>query len=265
MAKAKAKFTQEHDDLLAELGADVEVKKVVQRTAREERIIAGFEEIERFWQEQGRLPQHDPQNDIFERLYAVRLDQLRKSEECRTVLAEFDSQGLLDADSDSATDLSIEEMNSDDLLAALGVDDVSEENDITKLKYVQPRAERTAPDEVANRKRCEDFDQFKHLFKQVQEALKIGQKKGVAFGEDARIRKDEFFIVGGQIAYIEDVGKEIKAPNGAWDARMRVIYDNGTESNLLLRSLQRALYKDDAGRRIVDVEDFAGPLFSEDA
>jgi len=47
---AKAKFTQEHDDILAALGADdVEVKKVAKRTAKEERIIAGFEEIERFW------------------------------------------------------------------------------------------------------------------------------------------------------------------------------------------------------------------------
>jgi hypothetical protein len=38
-----------------------------------------------------------------------------------------------------------------------------------------------------------------------------------------------------------------------------VIYSNGTESDLLLRSLQRALYKDEAGRRITEPD--AGPLF----
>ena len=54
------------------------------------------------------------------------------------------------------------------------------------------------------------------------------------------------------MAYVADVGETIKAPNGESDARLRVIYANGTESNLLRRSLQRALYKDDAGRRLVN-------------
>ncbi len=61
--------------------------------------------------------------------------------------------------------------------------------------------------------------------------------------------------------YVADVGETFKAPNGESDARLRVIYSNGTESNLLRRSLQRALYKDDAGRRITDAD--AGPLFGE--
>ena len=47
---------------------------------------------------------------------------------------------------------------------------------------------------------------------------------------------------------------------GRTDARLRVIFDNGTESNMLMRSLQRALHKDEAGRRITDP--VAGPLFS---
>lgn len=38
--------------------------------------------------------------------------------------------------------------------------------------------------------------------------------------------------------------------------------NNGTESNILRRSLQRALYKDEAGRRITDPN--AGPLFAEE-
>ena len=58
-----------------------------------------------------------------------------------------------------------------------------------------------------------------------------------------------------------EIGETIKAPNGESDARLRVIYSNGTESNLLRRSLQRALYKDEAGRRLTDPN--AGPLFSE--
>ena len=60
--------------------------------------------------------------------------------------------------------------------------------------------------------------------------------------------------------YIADVGEAFKAPNGEMDARLRVIYSNGTESNILIRSLQRAIYKDETSRRISEPGD--GPLFA---
>ena len=88
-------FTDEDDALLAELGVEVEVKKQFSRTPREERIIAGFEEILRFADEHGRPPQHGEDRDIFERLYAVRLDQIRQLQECRDLLGPLDEHGLL--------------------------------------------------------------------------------------------------------------------------------------------------------------------------
>ncbi|MCR9177161.1 MAG: GIY-YIG nuclease family protein, partial [Alphaproteobacteria bacterium] len=72
-----------------------------------------------------------------------------------------------------------------------------------------------------------------------------------------------FFIVGGQKAYVAEKAEEFTNAQGRTDARLRVIFDNGTESNMLLRSLQRALNEDDAGRRITDST--AGPLFSDAA
>ena len=77
-----AKFTDEDDALLDELGVEAETKRASSRTAREERIIAGFEEIQRFVEQHGRAPQHGEDRDIFERLYAVRLDRLGRSVEC---------------------------------------------------------------------------------------------------------------------------------------------------------------------------------------
>lgn len=65
--------------------------------------------------------------------------------------------------------------------------------------------------------------------------------------------------MGGQFVYVAELGETIKAPNGEFDARLRAVYANGTESNLLRRSLQRALYKDAAGRRVTAPT--AGPLF----
>src|SRR5688572_26539955 len=81
--------------LLGELGVETEPAPSGGRSAREQRIIAGFEEIERFVDEHGRPPQHGENRDIFERLYAVRLDRIRESVECREVLRGLDSRGLL--------------------------------------------------------------------------------------------------------------------------------------------------------------------------
>ncbi|MEO1255373.1 MAG: GIY-YIG nuclease family protein, partial [Bacteroidota bacterium] len=138
MAKKKT-LTEEDDALLAELGIEVESKKTVKYTPREERIIAGFEEIQKFVDENGRLPEHGEEKNTFERLYAVRLDQIRKLEECRSLLSELDTQNLLDGIYESANEVS-EDLDDDELLAQLGVND-DEENSITNLKHVRPRSE----------------------------------------------------------------------------------------------------------------------------
>lgn len=248
------------DDLRAELAdfapADA---KTTTYTPREERIIAGFEDVARFYEEHGRAPLHGEDRDIFERLYAVRLDRLRGLEECRTVLVPFDKHGLLDA---APTTVEPEEMDLDAIRAELGGTD---DQDITKLRHVPSREERQAAEEIAGRERCADFAKFEPLFASVQKDLDAGVRATRPFVRDAGfqkadIRTGDFFILGGQIAYVATVGELIKAPNGETDARLRVIYSNGTESDLLLRSLQRALYKDEAGRRITEPE--AGPLFT---
>ena len=65
-----------------------------------------------------------------------------------------------------------------------------------------------------------------------------------------------------QVAYVAEVGEEFVTEYDRRDSRLRVIYDNGTESDVLLRSLQRALHRDQAGRRITN--HLAGPLFGGD-
>ncbi len=268
-----AEFTAEDDALLAELGIEVDAPTTGSRTPREERIIAGFEDIQRFVTTHGRLPQHGEDRDIFERLYATRLDSLRRQAECRTVLEPLDHQKLLTASKTAYTRL--EELDSDDaLLAALGIDDVdipadaAGHADIVTLRHVRPWAERQSAEEIAEREKCTDFVRFKPLFDQVKADLKNGSRTTRRFVKDAgfskaEIKEGHFFVVGGQTAYVAEVGPPIKAPNGENDARLRVIFSNGTESNLLLRSLQRALYADDAGRRITEPD--AGPLFTDHA
>jgi hypothetical protein len=245
------------DELDAELGLDTEPKASGGKTHREQRIIAGFEDILRFVAEHGRAPLHGSDRDIFERLYAVRLDRLRALPEAHDLLSGLDTNGLLAPPSGSGA-LDAETLDDDALDAELGLDQDAAD-DITVLRHVRPYQEVQTAEDIANRAPCKDFARFKPLFEVADADLKAGRRETRRFGKNAAITMGEFFILGGQMVYVAETGETIRAPNGETDARLRVIYGNGTESNLLRRSLQRALYKDEAGRRLTEAE--AGPLF----
>ena len=246
------------DELRAELGDFAKPGKKSERTPREERIIAGFEEIQRFVAQRGREPLHGERHDIFERLYAVRLERLRALGECRAILAPFDHQGLLTSLATPGA-APAEEMSDDALLAEL--EGAAGAAEIINLRHIRSSADKRAAEEIANRTACETFDQYQALFQQVKNDLDAGVRQARPFQKkQAEIKKGELFIIGGQVAYVAEVGEEFTTQYDRRDSRLRVIYDNGTESNVLSRSLQRALHRDDAGRRITDPE--AGPLFA---
>lgn len=262
---AEANQGKSNRELLEELGVELKQEKKAARTPKEERIIAGFEEIQRFVEEHGRSPEHGEEKDIFERLYATRLDQIRKQQDCRTLVEDIDHQGLLT----SATQVAeppVEYDSDEELLAELGVE-APKEGDITYLKHVKSQADKKAAEEIANRNPCEDFEKFKPLFDKVQGDLKHGlvEPKLLKDQKDrdymAKIQQGDWFIVNGQKAYVAEFSKERNHGFDKNDYRLRVIYDNRTESDLLLRSLQKALYEDEAGRRIVSLS--AGPLFDD--
>lgn len=252
-------------ELLSALGVEATAKKKTTLTPKQERIIAGFEEIQRFVEEHGHPPRHGEDKDIFERLYATRLDQIRKLAECRELVTELDTQGLLDAD-DFDQEVNLDEIDDDELLAQLGVE-APKDNDITELKHVKTRSEIKAREEIANRAPCVDFDKFKPLFLEVQSNLDNGSMEAKLLKNQknqdymAQINKGDWFIVNGQKAYVAQFSDQRIHGFDKNDYRVRVIYDNGTENELLLRSLQKALYEDESGRRIVSLS--AGPLFDD--
>jgi hypothetical protein len=247
------------DELRDELSDLAEPEKKGGRPAREERIIAGFEEVQQFVEKNGRLPLHGEDRDIFERLYAVRLDRLRAQADCRALLEPLDHQGLLKG-AEIASAPSDEEIDEDKLLEELG--DIGKKSGIRELKHVRAQVDRRAAEEIAQRTPCSDFDKFRPLFAHVQEELKTGVRKTRPFELKAEIRPGAYFIVSGQMTYVAEMDDIFTNDQGRTDARLRVIYDNGTESNILMRSLQRALHKDEAGRRITNPS--AGPLFSSE-
>jgi hypothetical protein len=138
---------------------------------------------------------------------------------------------------------------------------------IIELRHVRKSADKRAAEEVANRTVCEDFEKFKPYFERVKRELKSGLRHALPVQtmdefKMAEIQKGEYFIVQGQIALIAEVGEDFRTQYDRRDSRLRVIYANGTESNLLTRSFQRALHRDTAGRLITNPD--TGPLFADE-
>lgn len=245
------------DELLSELGIDLAPAKSVTYTAKEERLISGFEEIIHFYDEHKKVPSNTADADIFERIYAVRLTQLKQSEEAKKLLADFDQYGLLSDFNDENTD--VENLEDEDLLSELGIALEDEEN-ILILKNVRTQEERKDAELVGRQKVCEDFAVFEPLFNQIQSELETGIRYTKRYGKNNVLEKNDWFILNGQLVFIAEISEYFETSDGHLDARTRLIYSNGTESNILMRSLTKSLYKDEAGRRVL-ITNNAGPLF----
>ncbi|WPJ98128.1 GIY-YIG nuclease family protein [Coraliomargarita algicola] len=220
--------------------------KPVQSTAQsaEERLIDKFHQITEFYRLHAREPEVNPSN-MQEAQLAMSLSALRKDEAKLQLLQNFDEFGLLATLEPPA---SMEDIYNDDDLGLL--DDPAPEVDIFNLKHVRSQIE--MPDYIAQREACEDFDRFEPLFKNCHQDLRSGKRQMLPFANEQQIETGQFFVLKGIMAYVAAVGeKELKG--GKVNARMRCIFENGTESAMLLRSLARELYKD--GRRITEHED----------
>lgn len=245
------------DDLLSELGIDLAPVKSVTYTAKEERIISGFEEITQFYEKNNRIPLNSPEVDIFERIYAVRLEQLKKSQDAKMLLLESDQYNLLNESNLIEVDLT--SLEDSDLLDELGID-INGEDSVLVLHNVRSSSERKEAELIGKQKVCEDFEVFKPLFDEIQKDLESGARYTKRYGKNNVLEKNDWFILNGQLVYIAEITDYFETSDGHKDARTRLIYSNGTESNILMRSLTKSLYKDETGRRIL-ISNNTGPLF----
>lgn len=116
----------------------------------------------------------------------------------------------------------------------------------TDMKRVMDRR-RIQPDHYAQKKVCEDFDLFRPLFEKVQAELQEGKRSLIRIGKTSSMQQGSFYVVSGQLAYLAEVGETVKAGNGQKNARTRTIYDNGTESDILLQTLRTNVVADGYG------------------
>ncbi|WGS54405.1 GIY-YIG nuclease family protein [Paraburkholderia sp. D15] len=212
----------------------------------DERLVNLFKEIETFYLENGREPGGDTGNVPEFKLFS-RLSGFRESAEKSELLRPFDEYGLLGKPVET-----IQDIFTDDSMGLLDTGP----DDIFTFRHVPKDVD--LPDRIAKRKPCPDFKEFEPLFAQCHAELKDGTREARAFTGEQQIREGHFFIVHGVMVYVAHVGEpERIAKNGKLNARLRCIYENGTESDILLRSLARELYRDEAGRRILDSRDKA--------
>ncbi len=181
-----------------------------------------------------------------------RLKNLRADNNKIELLRDYDQFNLL-------SNKTVEINSVNDILADddLGILDMDDSLDIFKLKNVTSSKDREEADFVARRKKCEDFDKYEHLFIQVQNELKSGKRKlGEFENAEKNLEENKFYVLDGILLYLEKADIENVESNFPSrkrirkDGRTRIIFENGTESNMLYRSLGKALYNN--GKIVTD-------------
>lgn len=106
--------------------------------------------------------------------------------------------------------------------------------DMQKAKSAKKKA-----DHVAQRVRCENFEDYEPLFAKVRQELKDGKRILLKSGKSENFSEGNFYVVDGTIVYLERIGEYSKGSNGMRNARTRCIYENGTEQDEYLSTLRK--------------------------
>lgn len=217
-------------------------------------LVDSFLKINDFYKANQREPKDS--DDLEESKLARALAGIRTKENLKTQVIELDYFGLL---SEPETVLGpaedkkkeLEQVKPlktlDDIFGSGLLDD--ESSDIFQLKHVTQKREK--PEEIARRKRCTDFEKYIPFFEELDKLVENREVDIKRFSNAQQIKKGDIFISGGLYCFVADVSEYRKNNDGRYDPRLRVIYSNGTESNLLLWSLGKRLYEDPHGKQII--------------
>lgn len=257
---SQSKFPNSLDDLLSgnfdTFGLLSDVKPAKPKVDNLPPTVLNFLEIVEFYRANDRLPSIDA-TDINEKRLAARLTayktRLRKSVEA------YDDLGILDmvegqepvreSKIATATPGSLDDIMACDPNGLLKDVDVS----ILKIENVRSLSsdDRNWPDEIATRKPCEDFYNYEKLFHDMQRDIANRKVEVIRFRNETQLEVGHFFILSGLICFVDSVLDDRLSESERNNPRLRVIFENGIETNILKFSLSRALYKDPHGRRIL--------------
>ena len=221
----------------------VKPKKTAAQTS-DERLAASFDEINDFIENNEREPKPDPTNISEYKLYST-LKGLRENEEKMMALEQQDKYGLLNVEKKEIN--SIDDIFGDDSLDILGDD----AEGLFDFKHTPKQT--SMPSYVARRKKCKNFKDYEDFFLQCHLELSTGRRKLTKFKNEQQIDVGYFFVLNGILLYIASKGTLKPDDKGKMNARLMCIFENGTESNMLMRSLSAELYKN--GKRVTANQD----------
>lgn len=246
-------------------------------------FMAGFREIEDFVKVHGRLPEKT--KSISERKLAARLKGVVENDEKRAYLEEHDGEGIiamyceatgfvppaeesLSSSEEPTAKIPVESQPAPlaaDVVIPGALKGISGSNAFARImggdqkekslfggRFAnKPKKEQEMPDYIAQRKDCADYEKFRPFFDQCLADLQAGARKAVPFKNEQHIEEGKFYVLGGLLCYVAEKGKPY-SHRGKTNTRLRLIFINERESDMLLRSLSTELYK--AGLMITENE-----------
>lgn len=213
--------------------------KVSNARNADERLLATFNEINDFFLKNKVEPQPNATNISEFQLYS-RLKGIRENPEKSLLLEKEDIHGLLNTKEKEIN--SIDDIFNDDIF-----DILEDDTDLFDFKHTPKPDERIATDFVAKRKSLKDFEKYEPLFKEIQSDLASGKRKLVDFKMD-NLRVGGYYVHNGVLFLLEEINiskKEHYREDGTRvreDGRTKCVFENGTFSNMLKRSVEKILY-----------------------
>lgn len=250
-----------NDPLLADVTAPRK------RATSSDRLIAGFQEILAFYEANGRLPEDTPEETSLFHKWTGILKSEKKIERCRP----FDDLGILPQPAQTVEEPEPEyhrELTEEEQLEAILNDpllaDIEDGADLGLFDvpaYMRQRLEaRKEADYIGKRRPCEDFDKYADGFKEIQQGLKSGKYRLAKFSIK-HLQTGRYFVEDGMIGYLVGVENDKVDQYGTRDGRTRIIYENGSESDIKFKTLTKNLSV--TGYSVIDCSDFTSEEFEK--
>lgn len=222
-----------------------------------------FSEIVAYYEQHGRLPTEGNRVSLDEKRLARRLKSIKENPGLCLQLRSIDFYNLLESNSSDYihTNLAAESespayINKSELVTSL--EDIFADDDDELLNFDEPDIfsithvsvdRKEQPDEIAQRQPCPDFQRFEPLFLQLRGGLKNGIFSLERFTHKLKISEGDFFVLNGVVGYVHSAGERLHKYS-TYNARLHLIFENGTEMNMLYQSLTHGLVRDKEGRKV---------------
>lgn len=247
------------NDILSEDDDLLDVAPIKKKSAPVDLVSSQFAEIEAFYEQHGRLPAMTSGAQMNEKLLAKRLASVMAIPSLVESLRAKDKLGILEMGAVPLVAAGEPPAYLDKSELVQSLDDIFNDDDddllsfdapdIFNIKHVQIE-KKELPDEIAQRQPCADFPRFEPLFATVHKQIKAGEFSTIRFRHELKIIEGDFFILNGVMGYVHKTGEPLEQYS-SYNARLHIVFENGTEMNMLYQSLTHGLVRDTDGRKIL--------------